>query len=692
MIWLQDVSKGYGARTLFEGVHWDVKPNQRVGLVGPNGAGKTTLFSIVTGELAPDGGTVRVARDATVGYLPQEIATVSGRTVREEARRGLDRILALGRELEALEATLAQATHDGDHAAELDRYADLQARFDALGGFQLDARVEEVLTGLGFKRDQLDRDCGQLSGGWQMRVALGRLLLMQPDVLLLDEPTNHLDLESLVWLEGFLREYRGTLVMISHDRSFLNALCTHIAELSGQGLQVYTGNFEDYLEQVALRLAVLERQNKNLERRAAELQRFVDRFRYKASKAKQAQSRLKQLEKLDAQRTDTDAKQRTIHFELPEPPRSGRVLLQLENVHKRWGENPIYAGLDVQLTRGQKIALVGPNGAGKSTLLKLFAGATPFQEGHRTLGEQTRPYYFAQHQIESLDLRRTVFEEAMTAAAGQTPGFVRSILGAFLFSGEDVEKRVGVLSGGEKNRLALAKMLLTPANLLLLDEPTNHLDMASCNVLEAALGDYTGTVVLISHDRHFIDGVVDEVWEVAEGRVRPFLGSYDDYVRRRASGDLPEPFPLHRARVAPQPKAPTPVAASPLPPETQQSSAPSTRALDPATIDWSGGDADIKRRRSRDDKRGEAENRQRKAQATRAPRAVVDQAEREVERLESSLAELRGLQADPTHYQRPDEVRRVALEVAQAEAALPDAYARWEAAQAALEAIEAQFQ
>jgi ATP-binding cassette subfamily F protein 3 len=481
-----------------------------------------------------------------------------------------------------------------------------------------------------------------------------------------------------------LREYRGTLVMISHDRSFLNALCTHIAELSGQGLQVYTGNFEDYLEQVALRLAVLERQNKNLERRAAELQRFVDRFRYKASKAKQAQSRLKQLEKLDAQRTDTDAKQRTIHFELPEPPRSGRVLLQLENVHKRWGDNAIYAGLDVQLTRGQKIALVGPNGAGKSTLLKLFAGATPFQEGHRTLGEQTRPYYFAQHQIESLDLRRTVFEEAMTAAAGQTPGFVRSILGAFLFSGEDVEKRVGVLSGGEKNRLALAKMLLTPANLLLLDEPTNHLDMASCNVLEAALGDYTGTVVLISHDRHFIDGVVDEVWEVAEGRVRPFLGTYDDYVRRRASGDLPEPFPLHRARVAPQPKPQAQAVAA--------AAAASARSLDPTTIDWSGGDADVRRRRSRDDKRGEAENRQRKAHATRAPRAAVEQAEREVERLEAQLKALRALQADPTHYQRTDEVRRVALEVAQAEAALPDAYARWEAAQAALDAIEAQFQ
>ena len=689
MIWLQGVTKGYGARTLFEAVDWDIKPNQRIGLVGPNGAGKTTLFSIITGELSPDGGTVRIGRDVSVGYLPQEIATVSGRTVREEARRGLERVLALGRELEALEVQLADATDDGDHAPVLERYAELQGRFDALGGFQIDARVEEVLDGLGFRRAQLERDCGELSGGWQMRVALGRLLLMQPDVLLLDEPTNHLDLETLVWLEGFLRDYRGTLVMISHDRSFLNALCTHIAELSGTGLNVYTGNFEDYLEQVAMRLAVLERQSKNLERRAAELQRFVDRFRYKASKAKQAQSRLKQLEKLDAQRVDLDPKQRSIHFELPEPPRSGRVLLQLENVHKSWGQNVVYAGLEVQLIRGQKIALVGPNGAGKSTLLKLFAGATNYQQGHRTLGDQTRPYYFAQHQIEALDLRRTVFEEAMTGAMGQTPGFVRGVLGAFLFSGEDVEKRVGVLSGGEKNRLALAKMLLTPANLLLLDEPTNHLDMASCNVLEAALGDYTGSIVLISHDRHFIDGVVEEVWEVADGRVRPFLGTYDDYVRRKASGNLPEPFPLHQTRARPAPRveaAPSPVAG----PE-RVVAPPAARALDPASIDWSGGAGDVKRRRNRDDKRSEAELRQRRAQATRVPRAAVESAEREVERLEATLLSLRAAQAEPSHYQQPDEVRRVAQSVAQAEASLPEAYARWEAAQAALDLAEAEF-
>jgi ATP-binding cassette subfamily F protein 3 len=690
VIWLQGVTKGYGARTLFEAVDWDIKPNQRIGLVGPNGAGKTTLFSIITGELAPDGGTVRIGRDVSVGYLPQEIATVSGRTVREEARRGLERVLALGRELEALEGQLASATHDGDHAPILERYAELQGRFDTLGGFQIDARVEEVLDGLGFRRAQLERDCGELSGGWQMRVALGRLLLMQPDVLLLDEPTNHLDLETLVWLEGFLRDYRGTLVMISHDRSFLNALCTHIAELSGNGLNVYTGNFEDYLEQVAMRLAVLERQSKNLERRAAELQRFVDRFRYKASKAKQAQSRLKQLERLDAQRVDLDPKQRSIHFELPEPPRSGRVLLQLENVHKSWGENVVYAGLDVQLIKGQKIALVGPNGAGKSTLLKLFAGATTYQQGHRTLGDQTRPYYFAQHQIEALDLRRTVFEEAMTGATGQTPGFVRGVLGAFLFSGEDVEKRVGVLSGGEKNRLALAKMLLTPANLLLLDEPTNHLDMASCNVLEAALGDYTGSIVLISHDRHFIDGVVEEVWEVADGRVRPFLGAYDDYVRRKASGNLPEPFPLHQTRARPAPRV---VAAAPPVTAPERVEAPSAaKSLDPASIDWSGGAGDVKRRRNRDDKRSEAELRQRRAQATRVPRAEVEAAEREVERLEATLMSLRAAQAEPSHYQRPEEVRRVAQSVAQAEASLPDAYARWEAAQAALEVLEAEFE
>ncbi len=693
MIHLHGVGKGYGGRVLFEDVAWDIKPAQRVGLVGPNGAGKTTLFSIITGELAPDAGVVRIAREVTVGHLPQEVALIAGRSVREVARDGLERVLAVGRSLAGLESRMAHA-QGAELETLMDQYGHLQARFETMGGFLVESRVEEILCGLGFALDRLDRDCAELSGGWQMRVALARLLLMHPDVLLLDEPTNHLDLESLVWLEGFLRTYRGTLVMISHDRAFLNGLCTHIAELSGEGLRVYTGDFESYLEQVAQRQALLERQQKNQDRKIAELQRFVDRFRYKATKARQAQSRLKQLEKLEGNRVELDAKQRTIHFALPEPPRSGRVVLGLENVRKTYGqpgaeEKVVYRGLDVQLIRGAKIALVGPNGAGKSTLLKLLAGVTPYQGGHREPGPQTRLFYFAQHQVESLDLKRTVLEEALVASQTHAPTFVRSILGAFLFSGEDVEKRVGVLSGGEKNRLALAKMLLTPANVLLLDEPTNHLDMASCAVLEAALGDYSGTVVLISHDRHFMDAVVEEVWEVADGRVTPFPGNYSDYLDRCARGERPAPLPLHDAapagrRAAASPAAPSPAAPAVSPPTT----APGGPAgAEPVSIDWGGG-GDVRRRKSKDEKRVEAEQRQKRLAATRPLRDALEAAEKAVGTLEDRLTALRARQADPAHYGRPDEVREVAREVSEREAELAVAYERWESAVAALESAE----
>ena len=688
MIHLHGVSKGYGARVLFEDLNWDIKPAQRIGLVGPNGAGKTTLFSIINGELAADSGIVRIARDTAVGHLPQEIALISGRSIREVAREGLDRVLAVGRELNDMEQRMSH-TEEPELSTLMDQYGHLQVRFETMGGFLVESRVEEILCGLGFELGKLDRDCGELSGGWQMRVALARLLLMHPEVLLLDEPTNHLDLESLVWLESFLRSYKGTLVMISHDRTFLNGLCTHIAELSGAGLRLYTGDFESYLEQVVQRQALVERQQKNQDRKLAELQRFVDRFRYTASKARQAQSKLKQIGKID--RVELDQKQRTIHFALPDPPRSGRVVIKLENLRKAYpiggggpaSEKTIYHGLDVELLRGAKIALVGPNGAGKSTLLKLFAGVTPFQSGVRDVGQQTRLFYFAQHQVEALDLRRTVLEEALAASESHAPTFVRSTLGAFLFSGEDVEKRVGVLSGGEKNRLALAKMLLTPANVLLLDEPTNHLDMASRSVLEAAVGDYAGTVVLISHDRHFMDQVVEEVWEVADGRVTPFPGNYSDYLDRCARGERPAPLPLHDGGRGTRtlPSTPKPVVAAP----------PAAPAKEPGVevgaIDWGAG-GDVRRRKSKDEKRVEAETRQKRIASTRPLRDTLEAAEKQVSGLEDRLTALRAIQADSAHYGRPDEVRTVAREVAERGAELAVAYERWELAVAALEEAE----
>ena len=678
LIHLNDIEKSFGPQTIFEGLDWHLKAGQRVGLIGPNGAGKSTLVRLVCGQLTPDGGTVRIARGTTLGYLPQEVATLSGSTVREEARKGLAEVLEVAARLREVETQLESAS-PAETEALMETYGTLQARFEQLDGFAAEARVDEVLCGLGFSTGELDRDCGELSGGWQMRVVLARLLLQRPDVLLLDEPTNHLDLRSVVWLEDFLVHFPGSLVFISHDRVFLDRLASHIAELAAGTLRVYTGNFAAYLRQAEERRVQLERQAKNQGRRVAELERFITRFRAKATKAKQVQSRVKQLQKMD--RVELERAERTIHFTLPEPPKSGRVVLELSNAQVGYGENVIYRRLDIELVRGRRLALVGPNGAGKSTLLKVLAGAIPLQRGRREIGFQARLYYFAQHQLEVLDLKNTALQEASEGIDGLSPTRIRSILGAFLFGADDVDKPVGVLSGGEKNRLALVKMLMAPANVLLLDEPTNHLDMASRAVLCEALASYGGTIVLISHDRHFIDAVCDEVWEVEGGRVTPFPGGYTDYEKRVARGDRPEPLPLHvdlgarpaKARQAKKRKRPpteVPVVAP------------------PAKIDWGAGGG-VRRRKSKEEKRAEAEARRSLEQRTRGLRAAVAASEAKAAELEARLEKLRGEQADPAHYQQPERVRQVAVLVAAAEKGLAAAYADWETGAAALEEAEA---
>ncbi|HEX9747191.1 MAG TPA: ABC-F family ATP-binding cassette domain-containing protein [Methylomirabilota bacterium] len=534
MISLDAVSKGYGGQELLRGMSWRIGRGERIGLVGPNGAGKTTLCRILAGVEEPDAGRVHRDTGVTVGYLPQEVTGGEDRTVLAEALSGFDEVWRLEARLESLAARMA-----GPDAPPglTDAYGEVQHRFEALGGYRLEAEAKIILDGLGFGADAIHRPLAEFSGGWRMRAALARLLLLRPDLLLLDEPTNHLDLESLAWLENFLAAYEGTVVIVSHDRYFLNRMVTAIADLAGGGVTLYHGDYDHFLIEREARQALLEAQARNQAKRVAEIERFIERFRYKASKARQVQSRVKMLGRMD--RIETEAAARRIHFSFPQPPRTGRLVGRLIGVHKAYGDNVVYAGMDFQVARGDRVALVGVNGAGKSTLLKILAGVLEFDSGERLLGSHVEVQYYAQHQLDALDPSRTVLEELEHAAPEAQISRLRTILGSFLFSGDAVEKKVAVLSGGEKARLALAKMLARPAALLCMDEPTNHLDLASKEVLEEALGGFTGTIVFISHDRYFINRIATQVVEVAHGQLTTYLGTYDDYLDRTSPPAAP---------------------------------------------------------------------------------------------------------------------------------------------------------
>jgi ATP-binding cassette subfamily F protein 3 len=556
MIALDAVSKGYGGQQLLQDCTWRIGRGERIGLVGPNGAGKTTLCRILAGVEETDAGRVHRDTGVTVGYLPQEVTTGEDRTVLAEALSGFDEVWRLEAELESLAARMAGP---GAEPGLIDAYGEIQHRFEALGGYRLEAEAKIILGGLGFSPEGVHRPLAEFSGGWRMRAALARLLLLRPDLLLLDEPTNHLDLESLQWLENFLAAYEGSVVIVSHDRYFLNRMVTAIAELAGGSVTLYHGDYDHFLVEREARQALREAQARNQAKRVAEIERFIERFRYKASKARQVQSRVKMLDRME--RIETEATARRIHFAFPQPPRTGRLVARLAGVRKAYGDNVVYAGVDFQVERGDRVALVGVNGAGKSTLLKMLAGALPFDAGERVLGSHVEVQYYAQHQLDALDPTRTVLEEIELAAPDAQISRLRTILGSFLFSGDTVEKKVTVLSGGEKARLALAKMLARPAALLCMDEPTNHLDLASKEVLEEALAGFTGTIVFISHDRYFINRIATQVVEVDHGRLTTHLGTYDDYLAHKAQGT-----------------------ATPQPAETTRSSAPKPASNDQATV------------------------------------------------------------------------------------------------------------
>ena len=532
MIRLDNISKQHGHQILFIDASMGLQKGEKVGLVGPNGAGKTTLFRMIAGQEQPDDGQVTIDPGMTIGYFSQDVGEMSGRSAVAEVMDGVGPVSALATEMARLEAAMVDPEQAGDMDAIVERYGEVQGRFEELDGYALEARAREVLAGLSFSQERMDGDVGLLSGGWKMRVALARILLMRPDGMLLDEPSNHLDLESLIWLEDFLKKYDGALLMTSHDREFMNRIIGKVVEIDGGSLTTYSGDFDFYEQQRALserqRQAQFERQQAML----AKEMKFIERFKARASHAAQVQSRVKKLDKIE--RVEPPRRRQSVQFEFRAPPRSGDDVARFKNVHKGYGGQTIYAGFDFQMRRKERWCVLGANGAGKSTLLKLVAGAAEPDQGTVTVGSSVRMGYFAQHSMDLLDGADTVFEslDGSFPQAGQAA--LRALAGCFGFSGDDIEKPCRVLSGGEKARLVMAKMLFDPPNFLVLDEPTNHLDMATKEMLVAALSEFEGTMLFVSHDRHFLAALSNRVLELTPDGVHQYGGGYTEYVDGRA--------------------------------------------------------------------------------------------------------------------------------------------------------------
>ena len=531
MIQLSSAGKQFGSKTLFKGLDWLITPGERVGLVGGNGTGKSTLLKVLAQIEPLDDGSLSAAKDITTGYLPQDGLSLSGRSVLEECLSVFARLQEIEKEMEALTHQMAELDPESEKYQQVsERYHRMETEFHAREGYSLEAQTGAVLNGLGFSRHDANRATEEFSGGWQMRIALAKLLLIKPNLLLLDEPTNHLDLEARNWLEQYLNDYPFAYVLVSHDRYFLDVTVTKILEIWNRRAYFYTGNYDRYLAQKAGHRAQLEAARRNQQDKIQHLEVFINRFRYTATKARQVQSRIKELEKIE--RIEVPAEEKSVHFSFPQPPPSGHMVAEYRGVAKSYGDKRVFEGVSFIIHRGDRVGLVGVNGAGKSTLIKLLAGAEPVTAGDHRLGHNVAVDYFAQDQYKALDPEARLIDDIASVAPGSLSGQtqLRTLLGSFLFSDDEVFKRIGVLSGGERNRYALARMLLRPPNFMLLDEPTNHLDLQAKDVLLEALRKFKGTVVFVSHDRYFIDKLATRIFEIEGGQFRDYPGNYEDYL------------------------------------------------------------------------------------------------------------------------------------------------------------------